>query len=94
LLEDRVALGEGRPQTYGSQLRTDGNGPLYVPAIADPDHVDERRAAVGLPPMADYVKHWNLTWDLEAYKKELPQLLAKLAAQRPVPGPASPARDK
>lgn len=78
LLEDRVALAEGRPQTYGSQLRSEGDGPLFVQAIDDPDHVDERRAAVGLPPMAEYLKHWNLTWNLEAYKKQLPELRAKL----------------
>ncbi|MBL9204891.1 MAG: hypothetical protein JNN01_07385 [Opitutaceae bacterium] len=94
LLEDRVALGEGRPQTYGSQLRRDGDGPLYVQAIEDPDHLDERRAAVGLPPMADYVKHWNLTWDLEAYKKELPRLLEKLALQRAASLRATPASAK
>ncbi|MFO1448358.1 MAG: DUF6624 domain-containing protein [Opitutaceae bacterium] len=94
LLEDRVALGEGRPQTYGSQLRRDGDGPLYVQAIEDPDHLDERRAAVGLPPMADYVKHWNLTWDLDAYKKELPRLLEKLALQRAASLRATPVGGK
>ncbi|HEX2861413.1 MAG TPA: DUF6624 domain-containing protein, partial [Lacunisphaera sp.] len=79
LLEDRIALGEGRPQTYGSQLLREGDGPLFVQAMEDPDHVDERRASVGLPPMAEYVKNWNLTWDLETYKKELPHLLENLA---------------
>jgi hypothetical protein len=88
LLEDRVALAEGRPQTYGSQLRREGDGPLFVQAIDDPDHVDERRAAVGLPPMVEYLKHWNLTWNLEAYKKQLPELLAKLKqAAAPIPAP-------
>jgi hypothetical protein len=81
LLEDRIALAEGNPQIYGSQLRSEGNGPLFVQAMEDPDHVDERRASVGLGPMAEYVKHWNLTWDLEAYKKQLPSLLTKLARQ-------------
>lgn len=82
LLEDRVALGEGRPQIYGSQLRSEGDGPLYVQPIDDPDHVDERRAAVGLGPMAEYLKHWNLTWDLEAYKQQLPELRAKLQSAK------------
>lgn len=75
LMEDRVALAEGRPQTYGSQLRQNGNDSrLFVSPLADPDHVDERRAAIGLPPMAEYLKHWKLTWDVEAYKRELPEL--------------------
>ena len=75
LLEDRVALAEGRPQTYGSQLFSPRNGDqVAVSPMADPDHVDARRAAMGLPPMAEYLKHWNLQWDLEAYKKQLPEL--------------------
>lgn len=81
LLEDRVAIGEGRPQIYGSQLYQEGDGPLIVQAMEDPDHVDERRASIGLPPMAEYVKHWGLTWDLAAYKKQLPDLLAQLSRQ-------------
>jgi hypothetical protein len=84
LLEDRIALHEGRPQIYGSQLMREGTGPFYVQATEDPDRLDERRASVGLPPMADYLKNWNLTWDLEAYKKQLPELLDRLAARRKV----------
>lgn len=91
LLEDRIELHEGRPQIYGSQLRTDGGGAFYVQAMIDPDHVDERRAAVGLPPMAEYLKRWDLTWDLAAYKTRLPDLLAKLSpAVRPRPKPQTP----
>jgi len=75
LMEDRVALSEGRPQIYGSQLRQNGNDSrLFVCPLMDPDHVDERRAAVGLPSMAENLKRWNLTWDVEAYKRELPEL--------------------
>jgi len=29
------------------------------------------------------VKHWGLTWDLAAYKKQLPDLLAQLSASMP-----------
>ena len=75
LLEDRVALAEGRRQIYGSQLLSDPkDGHLYVRPLEDPDHVDERRTAVGLRTMAEYLKHWDLTWDVEAYKKQLPTL--------------------
>lgn len=91
LLEDRIALREGRPQIYGSQLRSDGGGPLYVSAMEDPDHVDERRASVGLPPMAEYLKkNWNLQWDLAAYKAQLPELLAKLQPKATPPTAPSP----
>jgi hypothetical protein len=75
LLEDRLALAEGRHQIYGSQVSA-GATPEenYVRPLADPDHVDERRAAVGLQPLADYVKYWNMTWDAETYKKQLPAI--------------------
>jgi hypothetical protein len=69
LLEDRVALGEGRNQIYGSQLTGDENGQFSLSPIEDPDNVDVRRASVGLPPLAEYLQHWNLTWNVEAHKK-------------------------
>lgn len=87
LLEDRIALREGRPQTYGSQIGRDpATGVAYVLPLADPDNVDARRADVGLPPLADYVKRWNITWDPAAYKQLLPTLQNTFA-----PPPAAPA---
>jgi hypothetical protein len=47
-LEDRVRVAEGRPQFYGTQFYTDEAGNLDPRPIEDPDHVDERRQAVGL----------------------------------------------
>ncbi len=71
LLEDRyLAFGLNKKQLYGSQLQTIKGVTKLMP-IEDPDHLDERRASVGLPPIAEYLKHWNLTWDLESYKKSL-----------------------
>lgn len=79
LLEDRIALAEGRPQTYGSQIAQDRvTGKYYVRPMIDPDRVDERRAAVGLPPLAEYVKQWDIVWDVDAYKLQLPALTAAL----------------
>lgn len=72
LLEDRVALGKGKHQIYGSQIGMDANNKYYVLPLDDPDRVDERRQSVGLPPLADYVGYWDLTWNLEQYKKDLP----------------------
>ena len=70
LLEDRVALGEGRRQVYGSQLMSlPKTGICILRPLDDPDHVDERRAAVGLQPLAEYLKHWNIVWNLAAFKK-------------------------
>lgn len=71
LLEDRVALREGRKQTYGSQVQTDTvTRKNFLQPLEDPDHVDERRAAVGLGPLAEYLKQFGIEWNLEEYKKE------------------------
>jgi hypothetical protein len=53
-LTDRVAVAEGRPQTYGTQVRTDRGRPEPFP-LTDPAGTDARRATVGLPPLADYL---------------------------------------
>lgn len=71
LLEDRVALAQGKKQVYGSQIGFDpATNKSYVLPLEDPDHVDERRASMGLGPLADYVRRWQIVWDVEAYKKQ------------------------
>ncbi|WP_141582208.1 DUF6624 domain-containing protein [Actinomadura sp. WMMA1423] len=52
-LEDRVRVNAGLPQLYGTQydMTEAGYGPR---PIEDPDRLDERRAEVGLTPMAEY----------------------------------------
>ncbi len=78
LLEDRVALEQGKKQIYGSQIGRDNETNLYyVLPLEDPDNVDKRRAQVGLQPMADYASNWQLKWDAEQYKKDLPKIEAK-----------------
>ncbi len=54
-LEDRIAFFERRPQRYGTQFDWDERGMLSPWPIEDPDGVDARRAAVGLPPLADRI---------------------------------------
>lgn len=50
-LTDRVLLAEGKPQEYGTQAIARDGG--YEPRnLRDPDHVDERRASVGLGSLA------------------------------------------
>lgn len=78
LLEDRVALRQGKKQLYGSQIGQDSDTKLYyVQPLEDPDHVDQRRASIGLQPLADYVIRWQIKWDPEEYKKQLPEIEAK-----------------
>jgi hypothetical protein len=51
MLEDRVRVGLGQPQIYGTQAKDGALAP-----IEDEANVDRRRAAVGLMPLADYTK--------------------------------------
>jgi len=83
LLEDRTALRQGKRQTYGSQIGTDPDtDQKYVLPLEDPDNVDKRRAEVGLGPLAEYTGFFDFEWDVEAYKKQLPEIEAKEAARK------------
>ena len=63
LLEDRIAIQEGRPQIYGTQIRQDmQTGEYSVFPICCPDLVDERRKKIGLAPLSEYVKLWNIKY--------------------------------
>lgn len=78
LLEDRVALRKGEKQIYGSQIGRDKEtGEYYVLPLLDPDNVDQRREEVGLGSLGDYVSNWGINWDVEEYKKKLPEYEAK-----------------
>jgi hypothetical protein len=59
-LTDRVLVGEKKPQRYGTQLDA-GFKPF---PIEDEKNVDKRRAAVGLAPLAEYLRATR-----EAYEK-------------------------
>jgi hypothetical protein len=54
-LTDRVAMHAGQPQVYGTQLCRETSGRLSAYEIAAPDTVDQRRAALGLCPLVDYI---------------------------------------
>jgi predicted enzyme related to lactoylglutathione lyase len=55
-LTDRVRIAQGRPQLYGTQARMSPDGELEPYPIEDSTRVDERRPAVGLPPLAEYLE--------------------------------------
>jgi hypothetical protein len=78
LLEDRVALRKGEKQIYGTQVgRDQETGEYYVLPLIDPENVDQRRAEVGLGTIQDYISNWGMKWDVEEYKKKLPEIEAK-----------------
>jgi hypothetical protein len=63
LLEDRVLTFQNKPQLYGSQRQINQTtGKMELLPIADESHVDERRASMGLEPLADYAKSFGLIY--------------------------------
>ena len=62
LFTDRVLMHRGQPQRYGSQFNF-VDGRMVAHRIEDLAQLDARRAEVGLPPMAEYVRVLS-----EAYK--------------------------
>lgn len=54
-LTDRILLAEGKPQVYGTQFRTVMGRPQPHP-IENEAEVDQRRAAIGLEPLAVYAE--------------------------------------
>ena len=61
MLEDRIRVNEGRQQRYGTQYDWDAQGEMSPLPLEDPDHVDERRRAVGLGPLAEDIRR-HRTW--------------------------------
>jgi hypothetical protein len=56
LLEDRIRTSEGKKQLYGTQITAGNDGKPRVSAVEDPQNLDARRKAVGLPPMNIYLE--------------------------------------
>ena len=64
LLIDRVLLGKGEKQIYGSQVHTDQEtGELYFGEIENPHKIDSIRSTVGLGTIQDYGNNWDIKWD-------------------------------
>ena len=58
LMKDRILMDEGKPQIFGSQII---NGKLYD--LEAPETVNARRQEMGLEPIEDYLKRFDITFD-------------------------------
>ncbi|MET0068009.1 MAG: DUF6624 domain-containing protein [Candidatus Thiodiazotropha sp.] len=67
MLTDRIRFNEGRAQVYGTVLDWDAWGQLNC-AVENPEHVDKRRASVGLEPLADALKKHRKAVEAEGGK--------------------------
>jgi len=55
-LVDRVSLVERNVQVYGTTICRQEDGSFGPPVVEDPGQVDERRRAVGLPPLDEDIR--------------------------------------
>jgi Family of unknown function (DUF6624) len=55
-LVDRLSLVERNVQVYGTTICRQEDGSSGPPLLEDPDHVDARRQAVGLPPLEQDIR--------------------------------------
>ena len=60
LMKDRMLIDEGKSQLYGSQIK---NGKLYK--LDTPNKVNERRKEMGMKPIEQYLKNFNIEFKIE-----------------------------
>ena len=65
LMIDRVKTGNGEKQVYGSQMLNHDNVRQLYP-IEDEVNVNIRRAKIGLAPLQDYLKKFNIVYQVPA----------------------------
>ena len=67
-MKDRLLVEEGKKQLYGTQMKFENMKPVPYP-ILDPEHVDQRRAKIGLGPLAPYLKkRFGIDWPIKNKK--------------------------
>jgi len=69
--EDRIATDKGELQIYGGQMKYYPETKSFnVWPVFDPINIDERRAEIGLEPIAIFLKdRFDFEWNLEAQIK-------------------------
>lgn len=61
-MKDRLLVEEGKDQLYGTQIKFEDMIRVPYP-ITDPEHVDQRRAKIGLGPLSPYLKNrFDIDW--------------------------------
>lgn len=58
-LFDRVAVQDNTSQRYGTQGSCSADGPWTVSPVESPEQLNDRRAAVGLGTMEDYIRDFG-----------------------------------
>lgn len=64
LLQDRVLMGQGKKQIYGSQVVFNKRGEQEFYPIEDEKNVNNRREKAGLQPIEEYAKYFSIEYKL------------------------------
>ena len=64
-LTDKVLVGEGKPQIYGTHFSF-VDGKLVMSPVSDPEGLEARRARVGLPPLKEYIEGLERMYHVKA----------------------------
>lgn len=64
LMQDRMLMDDGQPQLYGSQVSMTDDGAYELYDLRDPETVDSRRAIMGMPPLKEYLMHFDLEFNV------------------------------
>lgn len=59
LMKDKILMNEGKPQIYGSQIKS---GKLYK--LIEPEKVNSRRKEMDMEPIEDYLKNFNIKFNI------------------------------
>jgi cell division protein FtsL len=75
LLEDRLLVRTLQKQLYGTQIcKNAETNEQFVCALEDPENVQIRRLEMGIKfTLSEYCGYFNFKWNIEEYKKRLPE---------------------
>ncbi len=66
IMEDRILMTDGKPQIYGSQITENRETKKWeIYDLKDPKFVDKRRAKVGLKPLKEYTKDFDVQFNIK-----------------------------
>jgi len=66
LMEDRILIGNGMAQKYGSQVFfNEQTGKFQLSPTLELEYLNQRRTAVGLGPIEDYLTEWGIEFKVK-----------------------------
>jgi len=72
-LFDRTRLAEKKKQRYGTQVELKNGKWVVEGEVEDPEHLDQRRKEVGLPPIKEYLRLVQKFFDMPKKRKQKSQ---------------------